>query len=182
LGVFAAVAAISQAVSLVLNAIGQAMTAPLARLANDNQLDGFKNLFAKGFAVGMSLAAAITLACAGLGDEVLVFFFGTEAAGQGWYLVLLTAGGGITALAGLCGYALTALGLFRQQLLIFIPVTAITAGLSYTFVPAWGMEGAAWATVASATAQLGAAAFALSVAFQTGDWTRTAHRALGGAK
>lgn len=172
LGVFAAVAAISQAIGLVLNAIGQAMTAPLARLANENQLDAFKSLFARGFATGMAVAASVTLACAGLGDGVLVFFFGPEAAGQGWYLVMLTAAGGITSLAGLCGYGLTALGLYRQQLLIFIPITAITAALSYALIPVWGMEGAAWATVSSATAQLAAAAFALSVAFHSNDWMK----------
>lgn len=163
LGIFAAVSALAQAVGLALNAIGQTITSPLAKFAHTGQPAEFQSLFTRAFTTGMMIAFAMTLGCVYFGQEALALLFGPAAASQAWYLVLLMAAGGVTSLAGLCGYGLTALGEYRQQLLLFMPLTALNALLSWGFVPSWGLEGAAWVTLGVALAHLVAAGFFLVV-------------------
>jgi O-antigen/teichoic acid export membrane protein len=157
LGQFAAIAAIAQAVNLALNAVGQSATAPLSRMAMTRDWPAFRAMFGKQFAVGLLIVVGSTAVSAVFGTALLALVFGNAGPDQSWILVLQMFAAGMTALAGLCGYALTALGEFRRQLLLFIPVTSLTAVLCRSLIPNWGVEGAAWVMVLSATAHLAAA-------------------------
>ncbi|MDX2178247.1 MAG: lipopolysaccharide biosynthesis protein [Bryobacteraceae bacterium] len=157
LGQFAAIAAMAQAVNLALNAVGQSATAPLSRMAMTRDWPAFRAMFGKQFAVGLLIVVGSTAVSAVFGTALLALVFGNAGPDQSWILVLQMFAAGMTALAGLCGYALTALGEFRRQLLLFIPVTSLTAVLCRSLIPNWGVEGAAWVMVLSATAHLAAA-------------------------
>ena len=162
LGLFAAVASMAQAVNLALNALGQSMTAPLSQCAHRGDWKGFRALFGRGMGTGILVVTACCLMCVFMGPALLLAIFGKTTPEQSWMLVLQMMAAGVTALAGLCGYALTAMGEFRQQLLLFIPLTSLTALLSWGFVPAYGVEGACWVLVAGSILHLAAAGFLLN--------------------
>lgn len=163
LGTFAAAAAVAQTVNLALNAIGQSLTVPLAKLVHERNLTAFRALFGKGFLTGAIIAAVLTVASAAGAADLLKVLFAHATPDQAWWLTLQMAAAGITALAGLCGYALTAMGEYRAQLLLFLPLTAVLALANWIFVPVHGVEGACWACLGVSILHLAAAGFLLNL-------------------
>jgi O-antigen/teichoic acid export membrane protein len=64
------------------------------------------------------------------------------------------AGGVLSYAASVIGYGLTAARCFREQLPLFLTVTAVAAGASYALVPRYGLRGAVFAQIAAGAAQL----------------------------
>ena len=150
LGIFAAVAYLTVAGPLVINALGQSATPRLAQLYGHGQLAGFRRLLAKlvGLGVGVGLAGLLCAAVAG--RWLLLRLYGAEYAGASEVLVWLMVAATVSYAYIFLGTAVSAMRLFRIQLPIGIGVFAALVASCALLVPRFGLRGAAWAMLASA--------------------------------
>ena len=152
LGLFATTAALAQTLALLMNAFSQASSAGLAKSAHGGDFDSFRGEIARLLFVG---TAVLTLALSGLrlaGGEL-----GASAQipdGAMRLMMLQVIGAGLSGLAGVFGCGLTALGEFRQQLVLFLPLTMLCMILSWIWVPEHASVGAAFVYIAVSGAQL----------------------------
>lgn len=161
-GHYAAISAIPLCLNLAMNAIGQGMTNQLARLAHEGRLGEFRQLLVHGMLAGAALVATAAALCLVAGRGILRVVYGDALAGEELLLTLQTIAAGIAGIAGLCGYALTALRRFRAQLVIFVPLTLVTATASWLIVPRFGVLGASGVLVGTAIVQLSLAGIVLA--------------------
>jgi O-antigen/teichoic acid export membrane protein len=159
LGLFATTAALAQTLALVMNAFSQASSAGLAKSAHAGDFDSFRAEIARLLFVG---AAILTLALGGLrlaGGQAGPHTGLAEGAMR--LMVFQVVGAGFSGLAGVFGCGLTALGEFRQQLVLFLPLTILCMILSWIWVPEHGPVGAAFVYIAVSGAQILGAAWML---------------------
>jgi O-antigen/teichoic acid export membrane protein len=167
LGVFAAVASLLTAGTMVVSALGQSATPALARQFHEGDVRGFRRLVAR------LLAIAGIVGCAGVGvavvagDPLLRLIFGSAYATRSELLVLLMAVGLVAYAVSMLGYALTAARRFMVQLPLFAATTLVCAGASLWLVPAYGLAGAASAMGAAALLELVAIWVVLEIAIRT---------------
>jgi O-antigen/teichoic acid export membrane protein len=154
LGIFAAVAYLATAGSLVMDSLGQSAIPRLARYFASGHLRAFFRLVAGmagiGLIVGLSGVAVAWLA----GTELLAFMYRPEHAQRVDVLLWLVAAAAINCVVSALGNALVAARLFRVQPAILAGALLWTVVASYYFIPAYGLMGAAWATVVSYVIQL----------------------------
>jgi O-antigen/teichoic acid export membrane protein len=154
LGIFAAMAYVVVAGNTVIFAIAQSVGPRLSRRYAEGDLPGARRLFAKMLGVGVA-AAVLGVATALLaGDLVLSLLYTPEYAARSGLLALIMVAGGIGYVSSLVGAANTAARCIKPQLPLELTTTALTAGLCYLWVPAYGLTGAAWALAAAAAYKL----------------------------
>jgi O-antigen/teichoic acid export membrane protein len=153
LGLFATTAALAQTLALVINALSQASSAGLARYAHAGDFVAFRAEIGRLFFVGL---AAMALGLSGLrlvASGVAPALTAAVPEGAMQLMVLQVTAAGLSGLAGVFGCGLTALGEFRQQLILFLPLTALCMILSWIWVPGNGPTGAAYVYIAVSAAQ-----------------------------
>lgn len=155
LGGFAAIGALAQTVALMVNAIGQAASSPLAQAYARSDRAGFRLVAGQCFRAGIVVVATASTISGVWGSELAGMLLGASHAGEGSLFFWQTLATGVAALGGLTGFALTARGEFRAQTGMFLLVTATTVSLSLELVPRFGPVGAAWAMLGAAVVQLG---------------------------
>ncbi|HYE26166.1 MAG TPA: lipopolysaccharide biosynthesis protein [Clostridia bacterium] len=161
LGIFASLAYLVTAVSLIVSALGQSASPRLAKLYADRNYDGFRRITLRLVAIGAAILAGGVPAAWIFGRPVVAAVYRPEYAERTDVLVLLAAASGIGAIGSFLGYAATAARRFRSQMPISAAVTCTTAGLAAILVPSHGLNGAALAIIAGAVVQV--AGFSLSV-------------------
>jgi len=154
LGIFAAMAYIVVAGTMLVNALGQSASPRLADYYAKGMNEAFSMLLLKLVSVGLLLGVAGVLMALVAGSELLTLLYGPEYARYLGTFTWLMVAAGITYIASLLGYGITAARYFRVQLPLFIGVAAVTAIASITLIPYGGLSGAALATVASAAVML----------------------------
>lgn len=154
LGIFSALSQLIAAGSLVIAAIGQAMSPRLARAYKTGLIRRFKHDLARfaGLAGLVSISGILLSAIAG--REILTFIYGSTYAAASSVLLLLSIGGSLAFIAGVAGSALTACGFHGIQPLLFSATVLITAISGYTLIPNYGTSGAAITVIASSLTQL----------------------------
>jgi O-antigen/teichoic acid export membrane protein len=167
LGVFAALTYLSVAASTVVNALGLAATPRLARYFALGDHDMFRRTLlqmgAGAAALGLGGLAVLAIA----GRPVLALVYGKPYADHLNVALWVIAAGGISCLASVIGYGMTAARCFRPQLPLFAAVAAITAAAAFLLVPRYGLMGAAAAQLISAVAQMLGSACILAFHFRT---------------
>jgi len=154
LGIFAAMAYIVVAGSMLVNALGQSASPRLADYYAKGMNEAFSMLLLKLVSVGLLLGVVGVLIALVAGSELLTLLYGPEYARYLGTFVWLMVAAGITYTASLLGYGITAARYFRVQIPLFIGVAAVAAIASITLIPYSGLSGAALATVASAAVML----------------------------
>ncbi|EYB69482.1 polysaccharide biosynthesis protein [Deinococcus phoenicis] len=154
LGLYSALAYLNVAGSVIVVALGTAVTARLSQRYAAGDRRGFVAL-----TLGMTGAAAVVggglvlLAMVG-GGPLLRLLYGPEYAAQSAPFVWLMVSGALGYLASCAGFAVTAARKFGEQLPLFVVVTGVLALACWTLVPAHGLVGAALASLLAAGVQL----------------------------
>ncbi|ULH13893.1 lipopolysaccharide biosynthesis protein (plasmid) [Deinococcus sp. KNUC1210] len=153
-GIYSALIYVNVAGSVVVVAIGTALTARLSQFYAADNRAGFVRLTLQftgaAAAVGLSLTAVALLA----GRPLLNLLYGPEYADQTAAFVWLMASGALGYLASCAGFAVTAARRFIQQLPLFLVVCAVLLVCCWWLIPAHGLVGAAIAALIAAAVQL----------------------------
>ncbi|HEY3443680.1 MAG TPA: oligosaccharide flippase family protein [Paludibaculum sp.] len=161
LGAFAAVASFVTAGSTIVNALGQAATPKLARLASMHEPANFLRLAAKLGALVFGLGVAGVACAALLGKVVLTLAYRPEYAAYSGLLVGVMGAAIPGYVAAALGYAVTAARAFDAQVPMFCIVAASCGYASWLLVPRLGLSGAVVAMAVAAAAQIGGQALIL---------------------
>ncbi len=174
LGYFACLLQLAMAAAVPLQALGQAVVTRLA-LYSRTDPERFAHLVLLLVSAAASLGIAGTMGAALFGKQILEFVYRPEYAVHHEALVWLSVGATFLFTASALGYVLTGLRLFRAQVPLYA-LTGIVCLLSLLwFVPAYGLMGAAYASIASwSTATAGSVV--ILVLHRQGQRSKTALR------
>jgi O-antigen/teichoic acid export membrane protein len=153
-GIFASLAYLGTASSLVINALGQSAAARLSRMFADQQLDAFKSMLGKFVWFGLAIGLIGVPAAALWGRFVLSLVYRPEYAHYLHVFLVMVATTSVLAVASFLGYGLTAARSFKIPLVIISISTLTTVVLSVKLIPRFGLMGAALALLAGAIAQV----------------------------
>jgi O-antigen/teichoic acid export membrane protein len=163
-GIYASLAYLGTAASLVINALGQSASARLSRMFADREFEGFKSLLRKFVLFGAAMGIAGVPIAALLGRRVLSMAYRPEYAHYlNVFLVIVTTTS-VLAIASFLGYGVTAARSFKLQLVIIGASTLSTVALSLALIPRFGMMGAACSLLAGAVVQ--AIGFAIGIVLE----------------
>lgn len=154
LGLFAALEHVALATSMLVNALGQSMTAPMARLWNSGRLSEFRQE-AKRLILATLVLGGVMLALTFIGAEtVLNMVYGAEFLSATPYLVVASFVALVVGVVSALGYSLTASGAFQEQprLLLFSTTVSIVVGL--VAVPMMGLGGVYLSILLAAAVQI----------------------------
>lgn len=144
LGMFAPIAALATAGTLVVSALGQSATPRLARYFHGGDLRAFRRLVARLLLVGAGLGICGLLVAGTAGELILRLLFGPQFARGADLLVWVMAVAIIEYLASVLGYVVTAARRFAVQLPLFATTALACAAACSVLVPRHGLVGAAW--------------------------------------
>lgn len=144
-GIYTAVARLAELAGFGLiaaNAFIAPRIAELYRAAQQNELQMLITWSARGIAI-FTLLAALALA---FGGKFALSLFGPDFVHAYGALLILVFGQLFNGLCGSVGLILTMTGHERQAAKIMFVSALLNVGLNALLIPAWGMEGAAFAT------------------------------------
>lgn len=153
-GLFSALSYVTVAGSMVVTALGQAATTPLARLVEAGETGAFRSLLGRLLLGGVGIGVAGVLGAALLGGPLLRLLYGPPYAAEAPLFVLLMAAAGLSYVASFAGFGMTALRQFRAQVPLFLATTLSLLLSCWLWIPVAGLSGAAWALALSAAVQL----------------------------
>jgi len=154
LGIFASLAYLLVAISLVVNALGQSVTTRLSCMYAGRELRRFRKTLGK-LVVFSALILVLGVPAARVaGGPLLTFLYRPEYGEHVPLFVIMVATASILATASFLGFAMTAARSFRAQVPVVGASTLATAALSLLLIPRWGSIGAASALLAGACIQM----------------------------
>ncbi|HKA00938.1 MAG TPA: lipopolysaccharide biosynthesis protein [Candidatus Solibacter sp.] len=158
LGVFSALAYTTVAMTLVGDSLGQCIAPRLSRLFAGGRYADFASQIRWLVLIGC-MASGCGVAIAYLfGGQLLRLFYSPEYAANAHVFSLLTAGAAIQFIASILTTAITASRNFAAQVPMYLAMLACTALGCARWIPAWGIEGAAFAVIGGAVVRLTVAA------------------------
>lgn len=143
LGIFAALAHLVAAGSLVVSAAAQTASPRLANLAWNKNFHEFRRLTRKLYALTLAITTAGILLSSLFGRFLLTVFFTPEYASALGALLILVLAGGFTFANSVTGYALTAVGAHKIQFPLSLIVALVSAMSSMVMIPQLSVQGAA---------------------------------------
>jgi len=152
LGYFGPLVYVLVGVSKATIALGQSASARLARYYVYNR-EAYVKLLLKILFIILMLAFGIILFGVFLGKPFLAIAYKPEYAERHDLFVWLMAASGVTMLASVLGYGMTAARRFKSQVPVLGSTCAVCLLACWLLVPRYGMKGAAWAMLLSATTQ-----------------------------
>jgi O-antigen/teichoic acid export membrane protein len=153
LGIFSAIAYLVVAGSTVVSALGQSASPRLAKHYAAGDAPGFRRLLLQLVGVGAGLGVGGVLFTWVLGKPLLTLLYKAEYGQHRDILVLSMVAAAIGFVGSFLGYGMTAARYFKAQLPLFAAVTVILAAACYWLVPAFGLRGAAMASIIGAFVQ-----------------------------
>jgi len=154
LGVFAAMVYIMQAGNVVVSAAAQSGSPRLAKLYATHDRAGFIALTLKLLSIAALLGGVGILAAAIAGPDILTVLYSPEYARDTGAFLLVMVASGLSYVASILGYSLTAAWQFKVQPLIFGSEVLMALGASLLLIPRYGLLGAAWVMVATNAYQI----------------------------
>ncbi|MDP2210282.1 MAG: oligosaccharide flippase family protein [Candidatus Aquicultor sp.] len=154
LGIFAAVAYLMVAGTMVVNALGQSASPRLAKYYAAAEAKAFRHLLGKLIVISVLLGVAGVALVVAAGETILTMIYKPEYAQHVDVFLLLMVAAGLGFFASFLGYAMTAARYFRVQAPLFAVVTGVTALACLWLVPLYGLRGAAMALVIATAVQL----------------------------
>jgi O-antigen/teichoic acid export membrane protein len=154
LGIFAAIAYLMVAGSMVVNALGQSASPRLAKHYASGEARAFRHLLGKLIAISGLLGVAGVALVVLAGESLLTMIYRPEYASHTDVFLLLMVAAGLGFIASFLGYAMTAARYFKVQAPLFAVVTAVSVLACLWLVPLYGLRGAAMALVLAAAVQL----------------------------
>jgi O-antigen/teichoic acid export membrane protein len=159
LGIFAAVAYPLTAGTTVVNALGQSAVPTLARYYADGDYRAFSSLMRKLLSLGLAIGIGGVLLIWLFGRPILLLLYRPEYSDRVGIFLWLGLSAGISYIASLLGYAMTAARYFRAQLLVFLISTLVTVAGCAVLIPRYQLLGAAISMILAAICQaIGSAA------------------------
>jgi O-antigen/teichoic acid export membrane protein len=153
LGIFAAIASLNAAGTIVISALGQSATPRLASLYAQGDYQLFRRLLGRLAGLGLLIGIGGVLAALFFGRDILRLLYGSQFSAGSVVLVWVMAYAAVSYVASFFGYALTAARRFKVQLPIFSGLTALTVVFCFWLVPRSGAVGAAQALLLTGIAQ-----------------------------
>jgi len=161
LGIFASLAYLLVAINLVVNALGQSVTARLARDFAEGAIGRFRNLLGSLLAFSvLILVIAIPMARL-VGRPLIAFVYRPEYSQFASLFTILVVTAGLSAVATFLNCGMTAARSLRMQAPIMIAMTACTVCFSVLLIPSFGADGAAYALLIGSCVQSIGGAWAL---------------------
>lgn len=149
LGIFAAIAYLMVAGTMVVNSLGESASPRLAKHFAAGENLEFRNLLLKLSGIGALLGAlGITVALVG-GRWILTILYQPEYGEHVNVFIWLMVASGIGYIGSFLGFGITATRAFNQFLLPYLLASAVTAISSLVLIPKYGLVGAAWGLCAS---------------------------------
>lgn len=150
LGVFAAIAYLMVAGTIVVNALGEAGSSRLAKYYAAGNKVGFRTLLLKFVGIGMLLGGIGIIVAVVAGRQILTLIYQPEYAEYADLFVWLMVAAAINYMSSFLGQAMTAARYFRVQLPLFAVVTSTSALACFWLLPTKGLQGAAMALIVAA--------------------------------
>jgi O-antigen/teichoic acid export membrane protein len=154
LGIFASLAYLGTAASLVINALGQSAAARLSRMFADRQFEAFTSLLRKFALLGALIGVIGVPAGAIFGRAALSMLYRPEYGNYLNVFLIVIATTSVLAVASFLGYGVTAARSFKMPMLVNGATTLTTTTLSLSLVPRFGLMGAAIALLLAALVQV----------------------------
>jgi O-antigen/teichoic acid export membrane protein len=151
LGMFASMAYLLVAVSLIVNALGQSASARLARMFAARDFAGFRGTLRKLLTMAAVVPVVGVPVAMLFGRQLLTLLYRVEYGRQVNVLVIMVVTAGLTAVGSFLGYGMTAARSFRAQMPVIGATCLTTYVLCLLLIPRMGLVGAAWALLASET-------------------------------
>jgi O-antigen/teichoic acid export membrane protein len=149
LGMFASMAYILVAVTLIVSALGQSASARLARMFAAGDYAGFRGTVNKLLMLAMAVPLVGVPGALLFGRRLLTLLYRAEYADHVNVLVIMMITAGLTAVGSFLGYGMTAARSFRAQMPVIAATCATTIGLCLVLIPRMGLVGAAVALMGS---------------------------------
>ncbi|GAB4180529.1 MAG: lipopolysaccharide biosynthesis protein [Coleofasciculaceae cyanobacterium] len=150
LGVFAAIAYLMVAGSMVVSALGESASPRLAKYYEAGNNAAFRTLLLKMVGISVLLGGAGVLVAAIGGRQLLTLIYRPEYAEHADLFVWLMVVAGIGYVSSFLGCGMTAARYFGVQMPLFALVTTITAIAGLWLIPSQGLQGAAIALLIAA--------------------------------
>jgi len=166
LGVFASLAYLVTAMSLISIALGQSVTARLSRLFAAGELNAFRSLTGKLLLLAAGLGMGGVAIASMFGRPVLTFVYRPEYAEQVNLLIVMVVDASVTAASIFLGFAMTAARCFRAQITIMIVNLVVTIVCTFLLLPHFGLLGAGYALLSSSLVQASTSYLVLDRAIQ----------------
>lgn len=144
LGIYAALAYIYNAGSLIVNALGQSASPRLAKYFAINNFKAFVGVTTKLFMIGIALSVVSVAAAVICGKSLLNIIYGAAYAEQNDAFIWLMIGGGLSYITSFLGVSVTAMREFTIQLPIHCIKLFFAIILSALLIPHYSLVGAAW--------------------------------------
>ncbi len=154
LGIFASLAYLGTAASLVINALGQSAAARLSRMFADRQFEAFTSLLRKFALLGALIGVIGVPLGVVFGRAGLSMLYRPEYGNYLNVFLIVIATTGVLAVASFLGYGVTAARSFKMPMLANGVTTLTTTTLSLLLVPRFGLMGAAIALLLAALVQV----------------------------
>lgn len=138
---------------IVINSICQFISPRFSILFKENKMRELSKLTMQAWSVAAFLGISGLIVSITLGDFFVNILYGRHYLVWIDILNIVMFAGLFTYLSVVNGYLMTSLGLIKIQLPLFLFLTIFTLVLCWILIPAYGLLGAAWATVASSAAQ-----------------------------
>lgn len=146
LGFFAAIAYFSSVVSIVVEALGQAMLPRLAQYY-EGEPPQYWRLLRRLSGAAFALGVLGVLCSLMIGENLLSLLYKPEFAQYGDILVLVMMLATFESLCSVFGLGLTAARVLRFQVPVLMVVLATTTLAGWRLIPEHGIKGAAWAAM-----------------------------------
>ncbi|MDH2535295.1 polysaccharide biosynthesis C-terminal domain-containing protein [Acinetobacter baumannii] len=138
---------------IVINSICQFISPKFSILFKENKMHELNKLTIQAWGMATFLGISGLIVSITLGEFFVNILYGSHYLVWIDILNIIMFAGLFTYLSVVNGYLMTSLGLIKIQLPLFLFLTIFTLVLCWTLIPAYGLLGAAWATVASSAAQ-----------------------------
>ena len=153
LGFFAAIAYLMVAGNLVINALAQTALPRLAVYYSEARLRDFRALLLRLTGLAGVVGVVSVLVAQLAGKQVLSIMYRADYAGYSAVFTCLMAAAGVGYLASIIGCGMGAAHLFNPLLPLNLIAVAVCALASRLWIPAHGLQGAAWALLAAGSVQ-----------------------------
>jgi O-antigen/teichoic acid export membrane protein len=168
LGIFASLAYVLVAMTLIAHALGQAASARLSRMFAADDIPGFKRATGKLLLMGAAILIAGPVGALLFGRPVLRLVYGPLYAEHVGLFALMAVTAGLHCVSTFLIYAITAARSFRVQAVMKTIAICITVTLSFLLIPRYGLTGAAIALLISEAMFVIGMAQSLAVAIRRG--------------